>query len=379
MRHASPTELKLSDSMKTKSSRRRFVSTLATTTAAALAAPRVITAQKSDRQLVIGTGAHRYEVLHNWPQLPDKYSWQTTHNVAIDREGLLYVIHEGRENLKDHPSIFVFDAQGKFVRAFGKEFQGGGHGLEVRTEGKEQFLYVTGYQQLKNFAKLTLKGELVWEKRAPMESQLYPKDEDTKPAKRWGRDAFMPTNYAFLPDGGFFLADGYGSYRIHRYDKDGKWLSKFGEPGKGDGQFDTPHGIWIDNRPGREPSIVVADRANKRLQWFTLEGKHLKTLDGFILPANIDSREDVLLVPDLSARITLLDRNDQVIVHLGEDPEWREQVLKDGMKLRRDEKGEGWVSGKFLHPHDACFDPAGNIFVAEWVHTGRITKLRKVS
>jgi hypothetical protein len=30
-------------------------------------------------------------------------------------------------------------------------------------------------------------------------------------------------------------------------------------------------------------------------------------------------------------------------------------------------------------PHDACFDPAGNIFVAEWVHTGRITKLRKVS
>jgi len=189
----------------------------------------------------------------------------------------------------------------------------------------------------------------------------------------------MPTNYAFLPDGGFFLADGYGSYRIHRYDKDGKWLSKFGEPGKGDGQFDTPHGIWIDNRPGREPSIVVADRANKRLQWFTLEGKHLKTLDGFILPANIDSREEVLLVPDLSARVTLLDRNDQVIVHLGEDSEWREQVLKDGMKLRRDEKGEGWVSGKFLHPHDACFDPAGNIFVAEWVYTGRITKLRKVS
>jgi len=273
----------------------------------------------------------------------------------------------------------VFDGQGKFVRAFGDQFQGGGHGLEVRTEGKEQFLYVTGYQQLKNFAKLTLKGGLVWEKRAPMDSQLYPKDEDTKPTKRWGRDAFMPTNYAFLPDGGFFLADGYGSYRIHRYDKDGKWLSKFGEPGKGDGQFDTPHGIWIDNRPGRVPSVVVADRANKRLQWFTLKGNHLKTLDGFILPANIDSREDVLLVPDLSARITLLDRNDQVIVHLGEDPEWREQVLKDGMKLRRDEKGESWVSGKFLHPHDACFDPAGNIFVAAWVHTGRITKLRKVS
>jgi hypothetical protein len=49
------------------------------------------------------------------------------------------------------------------------------------------------------------------------------------------------------------------------------------------------------------------------------------------------------------------------------------------MAMRRQEKGEGWVSGKFLHPHDACFDPAGNIYVAEWVQTGRITKLRKVS
>ncbi len=356
-------------------SRRRFI---ATTALAAIAAPRVLTAQKSEKQLVIGEGEHRYEVLHNWAQLPDKYSWQTTHNVAVDREGLLYVIHEGRENLKDHPSIFVFDAKGKFVRAFGNQFQGGGHGLEVITEGKEQFLYVTGYQQLKNFAKLTLKGEMVWEKRAPMDSKLYPANEDTKPAKRWGRDAFMPTNYAFLPDGSFYLADGYGSYRIHRYDKDGNWKSAFGEPGKGDGQFNTPHGVWIDNRPGRDVSVVVADRANKRLQWFTLEGKHLKTLDGFILPANLDTHKDVMLVPDLSARITLLGKDDKVITHLGEDPAWREQVLKDGMKMRGSTTGEEWVSGKFLHPHDACFDAAGNIFVAEWVHTGRITKLRKV-
>ena len=356
-------------------SRRRFIANAA----AALLAPRVLTAQKTDKQLVIGEGEHRYEVLHDWPQLPDKYSWQTTHNVAVDRDGLLYVIHEGRENLKDHPSIFVFDGAGKFVRAFGHQFQGGGHGLEVRTEGQEQFLYVTGYQQLKNFAKLTLTGEMIWEKRAPMESGIYPPGEDTNPAKRWGRDAFMPTNYAFLPDGGFFLADGYGAYRVHRYDKDGKWLSMIGEPGNGDAQFNTPHGLWIDNRPGREPSLVVADRANKRLQWFTLEGRHLKTLDGFILPANVEIRGDVMLVPDLSARITLLDKDDKVITQLGEDPEWRAQVLKDGMKLRQEEKGEGWVSGKFLHPHDACFDPAGNIFVAEWVQTGRITKLRKVS
>jgi hypothetical protein len=361
----------------TSISRRRFLASTATA-AAALAAPRIITAQKSEKQLVIGSGEHRYEVLHNWPQLPDQYKWQTTHNVAIDRDGNLYVIHEGRENQKDHPSIFVFDSEGKFIRAFGNQFQGGGHGLEVITEGNEQFLYVTGYQQLKNFAKLTLKGEQVWEKRAPMDSKLYPANEDTQPQKRWGRDAFMPTNYAFLPDGSFFLADGYGSWRIHRYDKNANWQSMFGEPGKGDGQFDTPHGIAIDHR-GAQPTLIVADRANKRLQWFTLEGKHLKTLDGFILPANLDIHKDLLLVPDLSARVTLLDKNNNVITHLGEDPEWRAQVTKDGNKLRSHPTGEPWRPGKFLHPHDACFDHSGNIFVAEWVHTGRITKLRKLA
>jgi hypothetical protein len=83
-------------------------------------------------------------------------------------------------------------------------------------------------------------------------------------------------------------------------------------------------------------------------------------------------------VPDLSARVTLLDKDDNLI-HLGEDPAWREQVFADDRKLRREPNGKGWQSGRFLHPHDACFDANGNIIVAEWVDTGRITRLRKLS
>jgi hypothetical protein len=343
-----------------------------------LGAPNLLLAKKSGRQIVVGEGEHRYEVQHDWARLPDRFSWQTTHNVAVDRDHNLYVIHEGRKEEPDHPSIFVFDPEGRFIRAFGRQFQGGGHGLEVRTEGNQQFLYVTGYLSLKKFAKLTLSGETVWERRAPFESGLYPKGKNLDDQRHWGRDVFLPTNFAFLDDGGFFLVDGYGTFRVHRYDKDANWVSMFGGIGKGDGEFQTSHGIWIDNRPGREKSVVVADRANKRLQWFTLDGKHLRTQDGFILPANVDTRGDVMLVPDLSARITLLNARNEVISHLGEDPEWREQVLKEGKKLRREPEGKGWRAGRFLHPHDACFDAAGNIFVAEWVHTGRVTRLRKV-
>lgn len=357
-------------------SRRRFVAA----SAASCGGLNLLTTRKAAALTgdgaVLGEGEHRYEVVHDWAKLPGKYAWQTTHNVAVDGQNRLYVIHEGRAEQGDHPSIFVFDEKGVFVRAFGSEFQGGGHGLEVRKEAGGEFLYVTGYQQVKKIAKFTLDGERVWERFAPMASGLYAAGEDVKREKVWGRDRFMPTNFAFLPDGGFFVADGYGSHTVLRHDKEGNWIGTIGRPGKGDGEFNLPHGVWIDDRKADDVLLVVADRANARLQWFDLEGRHRRTMEGFLLPANVDRLGDLLLVPDLSARITLLDRDDRMI-HLGEDPAWRESVLKDKMAMRRNPAG--WVSGRFVHPHDACFDAAGNIFVAEWVETGRVSKLRKVS
>jgi hypothetical protein len=365
-------------------SRRQFVkSTLASTAAATaavtggvlLGAPAVHAAPKTDQPLIVGEAAYQYEVQHNFPQLPSEYSWQITHNVAVDSAGLLYVIHEGREDLVDHPSIFVFDETGKFVRAFGKQFQGGGHGIEIRKEGSEEFLYVCAYQMKKTFAKLTLKGETVWQKFAPMESGKYAAEEDTKPAKVWGRDRFMPTNFAFLEDGGFLLVDGYGAFYVHRYDKDGKWLSCFGGAGNGEGTFQTPHGIWIDQRPGREPAIVVCDRAHHTLQYFSMDGKYLSTLTGYGLPANCETQGNLLLVPELHARISLLNEKNEVVARLGDDV--ARITGKDGGQIRGD--SSKWQPGKFVHPHDACFAADGSIFVAEWVATGRVSKLKKLA
>jgi DNA-binding beta-propeller fold protein YncE len=356
--------------------RRREFLHMAAGAAAAVAAPSILTARKTDSPLIIGSGEYRYEVQHNWPQLPEKFTWQTTHNVAVDRAGNLYVIHEGDPKKKDHPSIFVFDKQAEFVRSFGKEFQGGGHGLEVHEEGGEEFLYVTAYQALKKFAKLTLHGEPVWERHAPMDSGMYAPGEDTIFDGTWGRDRFMPTNIAFHPDGDdFYVADGYGAYAIHRYDKDANYKSTFGREGNADGQFNLPHGVWVDRRKQDQLRVVVADRVNARLQWFTLDGMHLETLGGFILPANVDTLGELLLVPDLQARVTLLDGNNNVVAKLGDDAAWRTKV----MEMKERENPENCPPGKFIHPHDACFDAQGNIFIAEWVATGRVTKLRKVS
>jgi len=109
---------------------------------------------------------------------------------------------------------------------------------------------------------------------------------------------------------------------------------------------------------------------------FDLDGNYTGGFDDMLFPADIDTRGELMLVPDLHARITLLDKDNQVLAHLGDDVQWRKQVLADNLQMRS--QPEKWENGRFIHPHDACFDHQGNIYVAEWVAIGRINFLRHV-
>jgi hypothetical protein len=311
---------------------------------------------------VIGKGEHRYECTHDWGQLPAHVRWETTHGVCVDEEGLIYVKHQGHgRNAMD--TIVVFEPSGKFVRSFGKGYYPGGHGIDLRKEGGEQFLYLCDIHH-RQVIKTDLKGKEVWKLDYPKEPGVYK-----------NKNGYRPTNVAFAPDGGFYVGDGYGSHYIHQYDKDAKWVRTWGGKGAAPGKMDTPHGLWLDDRPGRKPSLVVADRANARLQYFTLDGKHISFVKDVLFPAHFDIRGDVLLVPDLHARVSLFDRDNKPIVHLGDDAAWIAEVKK--LKVRNDPAQ--WKAGKFVHPHDACFDKDGNIYVVEWVQTGRVSLLRHVS
>ncbi len=345
--------------------RRTFIKGATAATLLAPAAPLILTAAKTDpKHVVVGEGEHRYEASHNWGELPAHVRWGDTHGVCVDEAGLIYVKHRSNEK-EPIDSIVVFDPAGRFVRSFGKAYHTQGHGIDVRKEGNEEFLYLSCIR-FGFIVKATLTGEEVWRMQAPREPGVYDKPD----AK------YAPTNIAFAPDGGFYVGDGYGSDYIHQYDKDAKWVRTWGGTGSEPGKMKTPHGLWLDARPGREPSLAVCDRANARLQYFSLDGRHVGFVNELSFPADIDIQGEVLLCPDLHARITLFDKENKVITHLGYDAAWTEQVLADNFKLRTDPKR--WENGRFIHPHDACFDADGNIFVAEWVPTGRVSKLRRV-
>ncbi|MEC9149052.1 MAG: twin-arginine translocation signal domain-containing protein, partial [Planctomycetota bacterium] len=61
-------------------SRRQFVKTTVSATAA-FSVPAIVTANKSGSRLWVGNDDHAFEIQHDWPQLPERFSWQTTHNV----------------------------------------------------------------------------------------------------------------------------------------------------------------------------------------------------------------------------------------------------------------------------------------------------------
>src|SRR5438105_4351532 len=112
--------------------RRTFLKQAATAAVTAGAAPIILNAtDKADsKNPVLGFGDYKYECLHNWGQLPNSLSWETTHGVCIDSAGLVYIKHQGLgRNVMN--TVVVFDKDGKYVRSFGSEYYPGGHGIDL--------------------------------------------------------------------------------------------------------------------------------------------------------------------------------------------------------------------------------------------------------
>jgi hypothetical protein len=359
--------------MTVKTSRREF---LAAAAAAPLLSPVLLGTQNKSgtKAPVLGSGAYTYEAIHDWGELPARIKWGNTHGVVEDSQGNIYVHHTVHATSESADSMVVFDRAGKFVRSWGADFKGVAHGLHIRKEGTDEFLYLTvnaaNPRQVPPPAlqavvvKATTKGEIVWKIAGPPDVAAY------KPAADGTAKRYNPTNVAIAPNGDIYVGDGYGSSYVNQYNAKAEYIRTFGGKGSEAGQLNEPHGIWVDTR-GATPMLVVADRRNNRLQRFTLDGAHIDFVPGFRLPCHFHERNGAVVVPDLHGRVTLIDKQNEVIEHLGDSNPGQ------GYPLRTQPR-TAFIAGEFICPHGACFDHEGNIFVVEWVEVGRVTKLRKV-
>jgi len=324
--------------------------------ALATLAPAACTPARAEEpaELRLGAGRHVYRWVSGWGALPDGKQLGNTHGCIVhDSQGRIYV------NTDTEDAVVVFDASGKRLAGWGKELRGGLHGMVLAREGEQEFLYLAHHTR-RVALKTTLAGEVLWTLGWPEASGKYEKAEQ-----------FSPTSIAVAPDGSIFVADGYGLSWIHKYDKERRYLKSFGGPGSAPGQLRSPHGILLDTRV-TPPVLLVADRENNRLQSFDLEGQHLGIVQGMLRrPSNLRIAGQDLVIADLAGRVTILDGKNELVTHLGDQPD-------ESLRAVNGVPPEKWKDGQFLAPHCADWDAQGNLYVVDWNATGRVSKLERV-
>jgi len=269
---------------------------------------------------------------------------------VIDKAGNIYITTDTERG------IVVFSAAGKFLRAVGPTRI---HGLEVGEENGTEYLYCAR-PTAHEVVKLKLDGEQVWAIHYPQEAGLF-KDEK----------GFNPCAVTVAPDGSIFVADGYGSNYVLKFDKDRKFVKAFGGPGEAEGKFRTCHGIGLDTRLFK-PLLLVCNRNNNRVEYWDLDGNFVKVIQKDLrMPAAVHIRGDYAVFPELQGRVTVLNKDGAIAAQVGDNPNAKERA---NYGLPPDQ----WKDGICNSPHGASMDKDGNLIVAEWSQFGHLHKFMRV-
>ncbi|MBX3014057.1 MAG: hypothetical protein KF832_21230 [Caldilineaceae bacterium] len=312
-------------------------------------------------ELLLTVGKLRYRWLEQALRIPDTERSRAdgrTHGIAISATGKIIVFHQA------DPAVLIFNQEGLLEDAWGDAFPGA-HGLTVVQESNEEFLWLAD-SKTGQVVKTTLQGRTVLTIERP-------------PLAIYATRKYAPTWVAVHEErhggnGDIWVTDGYGSSMIHSYDQQGTYLGSIDGTEGAAGAFACPHSIFIDTRKP-EAELYIADRGNRRVQVYDLEGNYKRVFgtDFLTSPCAFAISGEQLIIPELRARIALLDGADQLIGYLGDN----ESVCDL----------QGWPNhpaalieaGKFNSPHGIAADAQGNIYVVEWIIGGRITKLEKVA
>lgn len=293
--------------------RRTILLAAALLAAAATAQPAAAQDLPRDRPTATPNPAtNRYAAVRGFFKLPKGRSMGSSSAVAGDSKGHVWVVDRCGANdcagSKLDP-VMEFDAQGRFLRAWGAGKFLFPHGFVI--DSRDHLWITDGHaDRMKGFSvqEFTPDGKLV---RAL-----------GKPGQ------FHEPNAVLVTDKFIFVAQNHtkefkGTPRVFKFALDGKLLAQWGASGHGPGQFGMPHCLALDSK-GR---LYVGDRDNNRIEIFTQDGKYLGQLTQFGRPSGIAiDRNDVLYVTDSESK----DKNEY-----GHHPGWKRGIrigsLKDGI------------------------------------------------
>jgi hypothetical protein len=274
-------------------------------------------------------------------------------SVVVDKDGNIYT--------SAHAGVFVFSPEGKVLRSFLGEKYSDIHDMKIREEADGEFIYGARNVNAEGIKFNARTGDIVLKLPFPEASGLSLKK-------------FSPTAMTIAPNGEIFLADGYASDHIFKFDPTGKYLMHFGTKGNGLKEFNTAHGMTLDTRYD-PPRLLICDRNHQpkgRLLHYTLNGEFLgEVVTGLGMPTSAVVQGDYVSVPDLHGRLVILDKSNTIMAVLGfnADP-----AKRANYNVPQSE----WIEGIFSGTHGSSWDRDGNLYVQDWNVAGRIMKLVRV-
>jgi len=340
-----------------------------------------------------------------WPEIPNGWTLGLVSKISIDRHGNIWIIHRPSTVAAGKtaaPPVIELDSTGKLVRSWGGQAAGYDwplfeHNIFVDTKDN---VYISGSSP--NGA----------DPKAASDDMILKFTADGKFLKQFGGRSVSKGStdtssvnkpgdlYVWPKANELWVADGYGNRRVIVLDADNLTFKRmwgaFGKPpvddaesggpgmlggavgqkrpeggganpepnatGPGPDSFTAPvHGVLISN----DDIVYVSDRANRRVQLFTPQGKYLdeffvnrsgprsETASG--LAFSTDRAQKYLYVADYgNSHILVLDRK--------------------SLKLLYQFGQRGTEPGNFRGIHHIAVDAQGNLYTAEVAPGARVQR-----
>lgn len=305
-----------------------------------------------------GAAATSYTAVADWLKLPaGRAQLGNQHgDVAVASNGEVYVsVQDPQAGLQ------VFAADGTFLRnvpGAPSDF----HGFVIHREEEGEFIYGATLRG-QTVVKMTLDGTIVM----TIGSSSIPDRYKARNA-RSNRLALLLSGLDVAPNGDIYVTDGYASDYVHRFDRQGTYLTSFGGK-QAPYSFNTLHKLAVDTR--FEPARLIAvDRANNRVVQLGLDGAFLGVVaTDLLLPAAVTLDGDHAIVGELGGRVTVLDKTGAVVTRVGANTE-------EGVGTNKVPPAQ-WRTGFVLAPHGVAINSRGDLFVAEFSAFGRVHRFER--
>lgn len=314
-----------------------------------------------------------FEADPSWPKVPAKWKLGDASGVAIDAQDRVWVLHRPRtlpanQAAMAAPPVIVFDTAGNFIRAWGGpgkyyEWPEREHGIYIDYKG---FVWIGG----NNCPARNLPGlKAVWD------DELLKFTQDGKFVMQIGhsnkssgnadtKNLHQPADaFVYRKTNELFVADGYGNHRVAVFDADtGEFKRLWGAfgnkpadllhcppqfltavpDGPGPQQFSIVHSIRVSD----DGLVYVADRENRRVQVFTVEGKFITQL----VKGEGPFARDLALSPDPRQQFLYVGAGSEIAV-----------LDRKRFKIVESIRGVGMLGGGHL----MATDSKGNIYTAQ--------------